>query len=108
MSAELRHLKRRLDWLEAFVSIVDSQLRTQGVRIVLHLEECEPAAHADREAKIRDAMGAHDSRLYEVTRLVQELAARQDEQASQLADLAKLIGPPRNNQPTRSNQPTGE
>jgi hypothetical protein len=92
MPAELRRLKRRLDWLEAFVSALDSQLRTQGLRIDLHLEECEPTAHDDRESKIRDAMGPHDARLYQVTRLLRELAARQDAQAAELADLAGLLG----------------
>jgi hypothetical protein len=30
MPAELRHLRRRLDWLEAFASVLDSQLRAQA------------------------------------------------------------------------------
>jgi hypothetical protein len=94
MPAELRRLKRRLDWLETFVSVLDSQLRTQGLRIDLHLEECEPTAHNDREAKIRDAMGPHDTRLFHVTRLLHEIAARQDGQAAELADLARLLGRP--------------
>jgi hypothetical protein len=93
LPAELRRIKRRLDWLEALVSIVDSQLRTQGIRIELHMTECEPAVHADKETRIRDAMGPHDARLYQVTRLLHEVVARQDEQAAQLADLARLIGP---------------
>jgi hypothetical protein len=92
MPAELRRLKRRLDWLETFVSVLDSQLRTQGLRIDLHLEECEPAAHNDRESKIRDAMGPHDARLFHVTRLLREIMARQDDQAAELADLARLLG----------------
>ena len=92
MPTELRRLKRRLDWLETFVSVLDSQLRTQGLRIELHLEECEPTTHDDRESKIRDAMGPHDARLYQVTRLLHELAARQDDQATELADLARLLG----------------
>ncbi len=94
MPAELRRLKRRLDWLETFVSVLDSQLRTQGLRIELHLEECEPIAQNDRETKIRDAMGPHDARLYHVTRLLHEVAARQDDQAAELADLARLLGRP--------------
>jgi hypothetical protein len=58
MPAELRRLKRRLDWLEAFVSALDSQLRTQGLRIELHLEECEPTAHnAQRPVPRRAATG---------------------------------------------------
>ena len=94
MPAELRRLKRRLDWLEAFASALDSQMRTQGLRIELHLEECESAAHNDRESRIRDAMGPHDARLYQVTRLVHELAARQDAQAAELTGLARLLGRP--------------
>jgi len=94
MPTELGRLKRRLDWLETFVSVLDSQLRTQGLRIELHLEECEPTTHDDRESKIRDAMGPHDARLYQVTRLLHELAARQDDQAAELADLARLLGRP--------------
>ena len=100
MPAELRRFRRRLDWLEAFASVLDSQLRTQGLRIELHLEECDPAAHNDREGKIRDAMGPHDARLYQVTRLLHELAARQDAQAAELASLARLLGGP----PTIRNQ----
>ena len=49
MAAELRRLKRRLDWLETFVTALDSRMRTLGLRIDLHLEECEPGAHNDRE-----------------------------------------------------------
>jgi hypothetical protein len=94
MPAEVRRLKRRLDWLETFVNVLDSQLRTQGLRIELHLEECEPAAHNDREGKIRDAMGPRDARLYQLTRLLHEIAARQDDQATELADLARLLGRP--------------
>jgi hypothetical protein len=91
MPAELRRLKHRLDWLETFVTILDSQLRTQGLRIEIHLEECEPAARNDRESKIRDAMGPYDARLYQVLRLLHEVAARQDEQAAELANLARLV-----------------
>ena len=94
MPTELRRLKRRLDWLEAFVSVLDSQLRAQGLRIELHLEECEPNTHDDRESKIRDVMGPHDARLYQLMRLLHELAARQDDQAAELADLARLLGRP--------------
>jgi hypothetical protein len=89
MPAELRRLKRRLDWLEAFASVLDSQLRTQGLRIELHLEECEPATRNDRESRIRDAMGPHDAHLYQVTRLLHELAGRQAAQAAELANLVK-------------------
>ena len=92
MPVELRRLKRRLDWLETFVSVLDSQLRTQGLRIELHLEECEPTAHNDRESKIRDAMGPQDARLFQLTRLLHEIAARQDNQAAELAGLARLLG----------------
>ncbi|MGH3253614.1 MAG: hypothetical protein ACRDOI_46400 [Trebonia sp.] len=94
MPAELGRLKRRMDWLETFVTVLDSQLRTQGLRIELHLEECEPTAHDDRESKVRDAMGPHDARFYQVMRLLHELAARQDHQAAELVDLARLLGRP--------------
>lgn len=57
MPAELGRLKRRMDWLETLMTVLDSQLRTQGLRIELYLEECEPTTHEDRESKIRDAMG---------------------------------------------------
>ena len=40
--AELRRLKRRLDGLGVFASVLDSQSRTQGLRIELYLMECEP------------------------------------------------------------------
>ena len=94
MPAELRHLRRRLDWLEAFASVLDSQLRTQGLRLELHLAECEPAARDERESRIRDAMGPPDARLYQVTRLLHELTARQEAQAAELANLARLLGRP--------------
>jgi hypothetical protein len=94
MPAELRHLRRRLDWLEAFASVLDSQLRAQGLRLELHLEECEPTTRNDRESRIRDAMGPQDARLYQVTRLLHELAARQEAQAAELANLARLLGRP--------------
>jgi hypothetical protein len=40
--AELRGLEHRLDGLEVFASVLDSQSRTQGLRIELYLMECEP------------------------------------------------------------------
>lgn len=92
--AELRRLKRRLDWLETFVTVLDTQLRTQGLRIEMHLEECEPGGSSEREAMIRDAMGPQDARLYQVMRLLHEIAARQDEQAAGLADLARFLRQP--------------
>jgi hypothetical protein len=92
MPVELRRLRRRLDWLETFVSVLDSQLRTQGLRIELHLEECDPPTHNERESATGEAMGPPDARLYQVMRLLHEVAALQDDQSVQLASLARLLG----------------
>ena len=40
--AELRRPKRRLDRLEVLASVLNSQSRTQGLRIGLYLVESEP------------------------------------------------------------------
>src|SRR5580704_448382 len=94
MAAELRRLKRRMDWLETFVTVLDSRMRTVGIRIDLHLEECESHAHKDWESKIRAAMGPEDAKLFRITELLHALAARQDAQAADLANLAKLLDRP--------------
>jgi hypothetical protein len=94
MAAELRRLKRRLDWLETFACVLDSRMRTVGIRLDFHLDECEPAAHKDRESKIRDAMGPEDAKLFRISELLHALAARQDAQAAELASLARLLDRP--------------
>src|ERR1700730_1229272 len=94
MAAELRRLKRRLDWLETFATVVDSRMRTLGLRVERHWEECEPGAHNDRESKVRAAMGPQDAKLFRITELLHALAARQDAQADELANLAMLLDHP--------------
>jgi hypothetical protein len=105
MAAELKRLKRRLDWLEAFVTVLDSRMRTLGLRVDLHLEQCDPDASDDRERAIRAAMGPEDARLFRITELLHAIAARQDSQASELANLARLVGRTNIEEPTEGKTP---
>jgi hypothetical protein len=54
----------------------------------------QPHAHQDWESKVRAAMGPQDAKLFRITELLHALAARQDVQASELANLARLPGRP--------------
>jgi hypothetical protein len=92
MTGELRRLKRRLDWLETFVTVLDTRTRTLGLRVDLHVEECEPSALGDRETAIRDAMGREDAKLFLITEMLHAIAARQDAQAAELSNLTRLLG----------------
>jgi hypothetical protein len=98
MPAELRHLRRRLDWLEAFASVLDSQLRAQGLRLELHLEECEPTTRNDRESRIRD-LRATTGRAGSATRWDRGTrASTRSRDCCMSSRLARKPGPP--NPPT--------